>query len=262
MTTIACFKWVASDHDLRTDPQTHLLDTSRARREISPYDRNTIECARRIADARSSQGTPEHLLGLTVGDITPVGLKDALARGLDSTLQVTLPEGTDTDGRVTSRALAGAVHTVEDADLVITTEGAADSYAHETAPRLAELLGWPVVTNVSEMEVEGETLRATRLLDHTVEHVVCQLPAVVSVVPEIAPAPIPGLKSVMGAAKKVKTKVSAEDLGLSPEDLTPRARTVRTTGYIAQRRHIRHDGTPQDVANSLVSALEQDGALA
>ena len=49
MTTIVCFKWVASDQDLRTDPHTHLLDTSRARREISPYDRNTIECARRIA---------------------------------------------------------------------------------------------------------------------------------------------------------------------------------------------------------------------
>lgn len=260
MTTIVCFKWVASDQDLRTDPNTHLLDTSRARREISPYDRNTIECARRIAQTRSGDGAD--LLGITVGDITPVGLKEALARGLDSTLQVTLPPATDVDGRVTSRVLARAVAGVDGADLVITTEGSADSYAHETAPRLAEELGWPVVTNVSSIEVEGTTLHATRLLDHTLEHVTCALPAVVSVVPEIAPAPIPGLKSVMGAAKKPKKTVTAEELGLTPEDLSPRTHTVRTTGYVTQRRNIRHEGTPAEIAESLVRALEQDGILA
>lgn len=261
MTTIACFKWVVSDQDLRTDPATHLLDTSRARREISPYDRNTIECARRVVDARSSHAG-EGLIGLTVGDITPVGLKDALARGLDSTLQVALPEGGELDGRVTSHVLAAAIRTIDGADLVLTTEGSADSYAHETAPRVAELLGWPVLTNVCALEIEGTTVRATRLLDHTLEHVECELPAVVSVVPEIAPAPIPGLKSVMGAVKKPKKKVSVEDLGLGAEDLSVRTHTVRTTGYVAERRHVRHDGTPQEIAESLLRALEQDGVLA
>ena len=141
-------------------------------------------------------------------------------------------------------------------------DSAGYSYAHETAPRVAELLGWPVLTNVCALEIEGTTVRATRLLDHTLEHVECELPAVVSVVPEIAPAPIPGLKSVMGAAKKPKKTVTAEELGLTSEDLSPRTHTVRTTGYVTQRRNIRHEGTPAEIAESLVRALEQDGILA
>ncbi|WP_075889900.1 electron transfer flavoprotein subunit beta/FixA family protein [Actinomyces provencensis] len=263
MTIIACFKWVVSDQDLRTDPSTHDLDTSRARHEISPYDRNTIECARLTAAARATaSGTSQELVGLTFGDITPVGLKDALARGLDSTLQVLPPSGVEVDGRVTAQALAAAIRGVEGADLVITTEGAADTYAHETAPRIAELLDWPLITNAQSIEVDGTTLRATRVLDDAIEHVECSLPAVVSVVPEIAPAPIPGLKAVMGAAKKAKKKVTVEDLGLATADLAPRTHTARTTGYVAERRHVRHDGTPQEIADSLISSLQQDGVLA
>lgn len=259
MTTIACFKWVVSDRDLRIDPATHLLDTSRARREISPYDRNTIEAARRIVEARRQPGT---LVGITAGSITPVGLKDALARGLESVIQVDVPDDMPVDGHVTARVLAAAIRTVQGVDLVLTTEGAADTYAHETAPRLAELLGWAVVTNAVAVEVDGPVLRATRVLDDAVEHVTCALPAVVSVVPEIAPAPIPGLKAVMAAARKPRTTIAIGDLGLDAAETTPKVRTTATAGFVAQRRHIRHEGTPREIADSLVRALDEDGVLA
>ena len=54
----------------------------------------------------------------------------------------------------------------------------------------------------------------------------------------------------------------SDRLGLTPEDLSPRTHTVRTTGYVTQRRNIRHEGTPAEIAESLVRALEQDGILA
>ena len=66
----------------------------------------------------------------------------------------------------------------------------------------------------------------------------------------------------MGAAKKPKRTLSSHDLDLTPEDLSARAHTLSTTGYVAQRRHIRHEGTPQEMAASLLTALEKDGVLA
>ncbi len=262
MTTVACVKWVVCDQDLKTDPVTRELDTSRARREISAYDRNTIEEAREIAADRG-----EDVVGLTVGSMTPAGLKDALARGLDSVIHVALAESVPVDGHVTSEILAAAIRSIEGADLVLMTEGASDTYAHETAPRTAELLGWPVVTNVSGLDVGhdvesgADVAHARRILDDAVESVDVKLPAVFSVVPEIAPAPIPGLRAVMGAAKKPTRTITPDELGLDEDALTPRARVISTLGFLAERRHVFHEGTPDEIAASLVRDLEQEGVL-
>lgn len=255
MTIVTCFKWVVVDQDLRTDPVTHEIDAARARWEISPYDRNTIACARGLADA-----TDAPLVGITAGKITPNGLKEALGRGLDSALTVAV-EGR-MDGRATARVLAKAIGTLDDPTLVITGEGAADTYAHETAPRIAELLGWPVVTNATDLHVADGVLTATRILADATETVEVALPAVVSVIPESADAPIPGLKALMAANKKPRTAVSLADLGLSDDDVAPRVTSVRTCGFVTDRRHIRHEGSPAEAAASLVAALDKEGLLA
>lgn len=257
MSTVVCFKWVVAAGDLRTDSATGEIDAGRARREISPYDRNTIEAARLVASARG-----DRLVGLTVGAVTPAGLKDALARGLDEVVHVPLDERAPVDGHVTANLLAAAVRAIEGTDLVLATEGSADSYAHETAPRLAELLGWPVVTNAVSLVVDGVRLRATRVLDDALETVEAELPAVVSVVPEIASAPIPGLTAVLAAATKPRTELTVERLGLDVETTTPRCRPTSTTGFLTARRGLRYHGTPDEIAAALVAALERDGVLA
>ncbi|HEY0117401.1 MAG TPA: hypothetical protein VGC04_01340 [Cellulomonas sp.] len=257
MSTVVCFKWVVVAGDLRTDPETGELDVSRARHEIAPYDRNTIQAARLVASARSGP-----VVGLTAGSITPAGLKDALARGLDEVVHVPLDEQAPLDGHVTAHVLAAAIGTLEGADLVLTTEGSADSYAHETAPRVAELLGWPVVTNARSVEMNGSRLRATRVRDDDLETVEVDLPAVVSVVPEVAAAPIPGLTAVLAAAKKPRLVLTVPELGLGPDATTPRCRPVGTRGFLTARRGIRYEGSPSEVATALVDALDRDGVLA
>lgn len=257
MTTVVCFKWVVVAADLRTDPATGQLDVSRVRHEIAAYDRNTIEAARSAASSRSGR-----VVGLTAGAITPAGLKEALARGLDEVVHVPLDEQAPVDGHVTAHLLAAAIGTVDGADLALTTEGSADCYAHETAPRIAELLGWPVVTNVRSLQVNGTRLRATRVRNDDLETVEVDLPAVVSVVPEIAATPIPGLTAVLAAAKKPRTVLTVAQLGLDPDATTPRCRPTGTTGFLTARRGIRYDGSPDQVASLLVAALDRDGVLA
>src|SRR5665647_713114 len=178
------------------------------------------------------------LVGLTFGGPDArTGLKDALSRGVDRAVHVVADEGTRADGHVTAHVLAAQVRRLDDVDLVVCTEGASDTYAHETGPRLGELLGWPVVTNVRELTVEGRTLRAVRVVGVDLETVEADLPALVTVVPEVAPAPIPGLRSVLGAAKKPSEQVPVADLGLPAAAVTARTTVTSFLGYVAVGQH-------------------------
>ena len=253
-----CVKWVAAEGELRVDPATRAVDASRAKRKISDYDRNTIEAAR-IASAQLGG----ELVGLTFG--TPdakAALKDVLARGADSAVHVVADEGSRADGHVTAHVLAAQIRRMDDVDLVLCTEGASDTYAHETGPRIGELLGWPVVTNVRELTVDGRVLRAVRVVGGDLETVECDLPAVVTVVPEIAAAPIPGLRAVLGAGKKPSQQVPVAELGLPAGATAPRTAVTSFLGYVAARRHtVLADGDSQQKVEALVAALAQDGVL-
>jgi len=256
--TVVCYKWVASEAELRVNPQTRAVDASHARRKISDYDRNTIEAARVCAGQLGGE-----LVGLTFGGPdAKSSLKDALARGVDRAIHLVAEAGVRADGHVTANALAAAISRVDDVGLVLCTEGASDTYAHETGPRIGQLLGWPVVTNVRELFVEGHRLRAVRVLGTDAETVECDLPAVVSVVPEIGPAPIPGLRAVMAAGRKPADQVPLTDLGLSGDAVTARTTVTSLVGYIADRRHVLiADGDAKDKVAELMSGLSRDGVL-
>ena len=254
--TVVCFKWVPDEGELRVDRSTHEIDTSTARRLISAYDRNAIEAARRLAPEVGGD-----LVGLTVGGPgARAALKDALARGVDEAVHVVGPE--QVDGHVTAHLLAAQVRSTPDVGLVVCGEGAADTYAHEVGPRLGEMLGWPVVTNARSVEVHGRTLVAQRVVGADVETVECDLPAVVTVLPEIGPAPIPGLKAVLAAARRPTAQVLAADLGFDEAGLARRTRVSRLVALATERSHtVISEGTAAEKADALIEALTQRGAL-
>ncbi len=256
--TVVCYKWVTAEGDLRVDPATREVDTSRARSKVSDYDRNTIEAARIAAGQLGGE-----LVGLTFGGPGAKGsVKDVLSRGVDRAVHVVADEGVRADGHVTARVLAAQIGAMADVGLVLCTEGASDTYAHETGPRLAQVLGWPVVTNVRELRVEDGRLHAVRDLGAEAETVECALPVVVTVVPEVAPAPIPGLKAIMAGGRKPSEQVAVGDLGLSTDALAARTRVTSFLGYVAERRHVRIDeGAPAERVAALVAGLSQDGVL-
>lgn len=256
--TIVCVKWVASEGELRVDPATRAVEANHARRKISDYDRNTIEAARVAAGALGGE-----LIGVTFGGPpAKSALKDVLSRGADRAIHVVADETTRVDGHVTAQALAGEIGQIGDVGLVLCTEGASDTYAHETGPRIGELLGWPVVTNVNSLTVEGSLLRATRIIGNQVETVECDLPAVVTVVPEIGPAPIPGLKAVIAAGRKPTEQVRLADLGLSSEAMTSRTSVTSLLGYVAERKRVLiTEGDAAEKVAALMSHLVQERVL-
>ena len=257
MKIIACYKWVLDEADLVVNPDLS-INTSRAAHKISDYDRNAIQVAMEAA------GEGDEVVALTYAGVeAQKSLKDVLSRGPARAVWVKDETATTAGGAATAKVLAAAVTAIgNDVGLVVCAEGASDTYAHEVGPRLGALLEWPIITNVRSVSLNGTTLTATRLLNEQVETVQATLPAIITVLPEAAPAPIPGLKMVLAAAKKPVTEYQLSDLGLSAAELAPMSTTVSLQGYAMNRKNVLFDaGKPAELVRQLVSALVQEGVL-
>jgi len=149
-------------------------------------------------------------------------------------------------------------------DVVICSEGSSDEYAQQTGSRLAALLGWPSVTNVSGIQVAGDTFTLARKMDDGVENVEVPAPVVITVVPDVNDPPIPSVKQILGAKKKPATAVSLADLALSADACAPQLSTVSVLAPVVERKRIRinTDGvSAADAAAKLVKQLQADGVI-
>jgi electron transfer flavoprotein beta subunit len=254
---IVCYKWVKSEEDLRINPDMS-VDLSRAKGKIGDYDRNAIETARLVADDTNGEA-----VGLTFGAAdTKPSLKDALARGLKQVYWVNDNISEKADSFVTATVLAAALRKIDDVRLVVCSEGASDTYAHQVGPRIGVLLDMPVISYVVDMKVVGNTLTATRKLEDSIETVEVDLPAVVTILPEINGAPIPGLKAVLEAAKKPVTEWHITDLAVGGEDIVRKTKVIDSKGYAMARKHIVfQDGGTEEKVNALIAALKKEGVL-
>ena len=227
---VACYKWVIDEADIKVNADLS-VDLSKAKGKISDYDRNAIEAAVKMAG--QSGGRP---VGLTFGSSkTRQSLKDALSRGLEEAYWVRAEEAEAADGNLTAQALVAGIKAMGDVSLLICAEGSSDSYARQTAPRIAAALDLPVITSVSQLKLEGQTLTAVRKLDDSMQTVKVDLPAVVAVLPEAFQPTIPGLKAVMAAGKKPVTEYDAKDLGV---DLLAGRELIEVKAYAQKRKNI------------------------
>lgn len=251
---IACYKWVADEADIKVNADL-TVDVSKAKGKISDYDRNVIEAAVQIAQSAGGKA-----IGLTFGDMkTRLSLKDALSRGLEEACWVQTDSAENADGAATARALAAGAKAIGDIGLLICAEGASDTYARQTAPRLGAILDLPVVTSVCKLSLEGSTLTAVRKLDDCLKTVQVDLPAVIAVLPEVNQPAIPGLKAVMAASKKPVAEYQASDLGV---DLAPKQTVVALQAFAQERKNIiiQGDDTAAQVAE-LAAYLKREGVL-
>jgi electron transfer flavoprotein beta subunit len=109
---------------------------------------------------------------------------------------------------------------------------------------LAERLGVPAVTLVSEVAVSGGTVTGRRDGDAATELLEASLPAVVSVTDQSGEARYPSFKGIMAAKKKPVESLDLDDLGLEAGQVglagawtavdaaTPRP--VRTAGTVVK----------------------------
>src|SRR3954468_14562324 len=204
MKIAVCVKAVpAAAAGRRLDPTTKRLDRS-VELAISDFDTYAVEEALRLKEAGEGEVVvvsmgPERALD---------ALRKALAMGADRAVLVTdsALEGADLLG--TASALAGALEQ-ESADLVLFGQQSADGGGACLWAAVAERLRQPVVSQVSELSVDGGSVTGKRQTEFGYDTIRAPLPAVVAVSDAINTPRYPSLKGIMGAKKKPQETVSA-----------------------------------------------------
>ncbi|AET32159.1 electron transfer flavoprotein subunit beta/FixA family protein [Pyrobaculum ferrireducens] len=184
-------------------------------------------------------------------------LREALAMGLDEAYLVADERLLNASHMATAKALAAVVKKVG-ADIVLAGEATVDNYTGQMPARVAAELGWPVVTYVRELKVEGGRLIARRDLEDHVEVVEVQLPAVVSVTREINQPRIPTLLAIRAAMKKPVNRLTLADLGV---EVAPRIAAAYKPLVIQRKKVVIKDGTPEEKAEKLIQYLRQEGVI-
>ncbi|MFD7750523.1 electron transfer flavoprotein subunit beta/FixA family protein, partial [Streptomyces sp. NPDC059698] len=145
-------------------------------------------------------------------------LRKALSMGADKAVHVEDEDLHGTDVMGTSLVLAKAVEKTG-YDLVVCGMASTDGVMGVLPALLAERLGVPQVTLLSEVAVEGGVVSGRRDGDTASERLSASLPAVVSVTDQSGEARYPSFKGIMAAKKKPVESLDLDDLGLEADEV-------------------------------------------
>ncbi|MFJ5658795.1 electron transfer flavoprotein subunit beta/FixA family protein, partial [Streptomyces microflavus] len=159
---------------------------------------------------------------ITVVTVGPEDAKDALRKalsmGADKAVHVEDDDLHGTDVIGTSLVLAKAVEKTG-YDLVICGMASTDGVMGVLPALLAERLGVPQVTLLSEVAVNGGVVTGRRDGDSASEQLEASLPAVVSVTDQSGEARYPSFKGIMAAKKKPVQSLDLDDLDLDADEV-------------------------------------------
>ena len=210
MKIIVCCKLIPEEQDISVKADGS-LDMSKAEPKISPFDLNAVETAVQVKAAVEGSTITAMSLGGKLLENTKAR-KDILSRGPDALALVMDPAFESLLPDQTAGLLAKAA-TKEGFDLILCGDGSGDLYAQQVGIRLGALLGVPALSGVSKLlSATATILTVERALEDEVEVLEIALPAVVSVSTDINVPTIPGMKAILGAAKKPVTTLTTADV--------------------------------------------------
>lgn len=255
MKVVICCKLVPCSEDVRVT-ESGIVDSAKARWRISDYDLQALQAG---VDVASQVGAKAIALIAGSESITSNTLKkDVLSRGVDELYEIVDESFQYADTRRISHVLAEGVRKIG-AELVVCGEGSADRNAQQVGVQLGECLGWASVNAVDHIDVEGKTLKLDRSLEYEIEELELSLPAVLAVTTSINSPSLPGMRSILAAAKKPQVELSGTDFDLGEESSVEVLRTFSPAE--PERKNIVFKGDISESALQLVSALKQDGIL-
>jgi electron transfer flavoprotein beta subunit len=195
--TVVCIKRVPdTEARIRVTGDGQSIEQAGLKFIVSPYDEFAVEAALRLKDAA---GGGEAIV-VTLGEAASgEQLRSALAMGADRAIR--LDGAGSLDGLSVARALASELKELE-ADLILFGMKATDDDQQQVGPMVAEILGLPCVSVVSELTAEEGRVVCHREVEGGTEVVEVQLPAVVTVTKGPYEPRYPSLKGIMAAKKK------------------------------------------------------------
>ncbi|MCZ4099229.1 electron transfer flavoprotein subunit beta/FixA family protein [Streptomyces sp. So13.3] len=207
---VVCVKYVPDATGDRHFAEDLTTDRDAVDGLLSELDEYAVEQALQIADAADDA----EITVLTVG---PEDAKDALRKALSMGAHKAIHveddalHGTDVFG--TSLVLAKAVEHAG-FDLVVCGMASTDGTMGVLPAILAERLGVPQVTQLSEVSVADGKVTGRRDGDAASEQLEASLPAVISVTDQSGEARYPSFKGIMAAKKKPVESLDLSDLDI------------------------------------------------
>ena len=196
----------------RIDPDLRRLDRSVAT-EMNPPDEYAVEEALQLRDRAG--GAEVVVVSMGPGEGAE-SLRAALAMGADRAVIASDPLLEGSDLVVTSRVLA-ALLASESPDLVLFGSQAMDGGGAMLWAAVSERLGWPVLSGVRDVQLDGGTVRGTRHAAEAELVLEAPLPCVVALSGSVNAPRYPTFRDVVASKRKEIAVRSAADLGLPPD---------------------------------------------
>jgi electron transfer flavoprotein beta subunit len=262
MDIIVCIKRVpeVAEIDLQLDASGKGIKTEGLVFGVNDWDNYAIEEAVRIKEKHGGKVTV-----ITMGpEESEDVLRRALALGADDAVMVVDPKTDGSDAYATAKVLAAAIKKIP-YEIILTGALADDDGYAQVGASLAELLGIPHATLVTNMEIGDKRVKVKRELEGGLEEVLdVATPAVFTIQSGINE---PRYVSIMGIRKVAKKEIGKQDLGaigLSPDQagaagsfITVEKIFTPPVGEGAQMLQ----GSPDEVATKVTDIFQKGGVI-
>ena len=233
------------------------LTQSAIPRLMNGFDEQAVEAALRLRDA----GADFTLTVISAGETPDKLLKHAAALGADELVAIEV-EPASLDYHAVATLIAAHIEASGGADLVLCGRQASDDDQGVVPALIGERLGMAVVTIAKAVELDGSTLKVTRLTPDGDETVETSCPAVVTVTNELGDPRYPTAAAKVKARRAKPTVVKPGDLGLGDDELAPRV--VMTKQFVPEVHgncEFLQGDSPAALADQLIEKLRADSII-
>lgn len=181
MNIIVCVKQVPGTNEVKMDKVTNTIIREGVEAIINPFDLYAVEEALKIKDKFSGMITA---ISMGIPKVVDT-LREVLELGVDSGVLLSDRAFAGADSLATAYTLSKGICKIGKYDLIICGKQATDGDTAQVGPSLAEKLGIPHTTNVSNIQAINEDfIICNRSTDEGYEVIKIFLPAVITVVKE------------------------------------------------------------------------------
>jgi len=247
-----------TESKIRIDHENNCIIEEGLNFVMSPYDEYAVEEALQIRELKG--GT------VTVFSVGPeesrIILKKALAMGADEAVLIRDDAPESYDGLRTARIIAEAIkQKYSEYELILFGKQSMGADNAQVPAMVAEMLGLPQVSVITQLELEGNTGSALREIEGASEKVTVPLPAVVSAQKGLNEPRYETLKGIMMAKRKHIPVITTAELGLSDEQLAPQLTIVRMETPPAREAGRIVEGDAAETAQQLVDFLHKEAKV-
>jgi electron transfer flavoprotein beta subunit len=265
MNMIVLIKQVPNTTSVELDPKTGSLIREGLSSILNPDDRHALEAAIGIKEEFGGRVTAVSMGPQQAIDI----ISEAIGMGADDGILLTDRAFAGADTWATSFTLGKAVEKVGRFDLIFCGRQAIDGDTAQIGPQVADYLGIPQVTYVFEIEaVEKKHLIVKRRMEDGFERILCNLPALLTVIGEINRPRYPGIERLIRACRdKAPIQIwNAADIGVKTDQVGLEGsltHVIKTFAPKFKREGKILEGRTEEMVRELIQKLkESDGATA